>query len=38
MAEPLMSFSIQIEQIVELALMVLIGSALSAHWQELLNG
>jgi hypothetical protein len=38
MAESMMSFSVEIERIVELALMVLIGSALSAHWRELLNG
>jgi NhaP-type Na+/H+ or K+/H+ antiporter len=38
MAEPMMSFSVEIERIVELALMVLIGSVLSAHWRELLNG
>jgi NhaP-type Na+/H+ or K+/H+ antiporter len=38
MAESMMSFSAEIERIVELALMVLIGSTLSAHWRELLNG
>ena len=32
-----MSFAVEIERIVELALMLLIGSVVSAYWRELLN-
>jgi NhaP-type Na+/H+ or K+/H+ antiporter len=37
MAESMMSFAVEIERIVELALMLLIGSVVSAYWRELLN-
>jgi NhaP-type Na+/H+ or K+/H+ antiporter len=37
MAESMMSFAIEVEHLVELALMLLIGSVVSAHWRELLD-
>lgn len=37
MAESMMAFAVEIERIVELGLMLLIGSIISAHWRELLD-
>jgi sodium/hydrogen antiporter len=37
MAESMMAFAIEIEHLVELALMLVIGSVISAHWRELLE-
>jgi NhaP-type Na+/H+ or K+/H+ antiporter len=37
MAESMMSFAVEIERIVELGLMLLIGSVVSAYWRELLS-
>jgi sodium/hydrogen antiporter len=37
MAESMMSFAVEIERIVELALMLLIGSVVSAYWREFLS-
>jgi sodium/hydrogen antiporter len=36
-AESMMAFAVEIEQTVELVLMLLIGSVVSAHWRELLE-
>jgi NhaP-type Na+/H+ or K+/H+ antiporter len=36
-AESMMAFAVEIEQTVELVLMLLIGSVVSAHWRELLQ-
>jgi sodium/hydrogen antiporter len=36
-AESMMGFAVEIEQTVELVLMLLIGSVVSAHWRELLE-
>lgn len=36
-AESMMGFSVEIERFVELGLMVIIGSLVSAHWRELLH-
>lgn len=36
-AESMMGFSVEIERFVELGLMVIIGSVVSAHWRELLH-
>lgn len=38
MAESMMAFSVEIERLVELALMLIIGSVVSLHWRELLHG
>lgn len=35
LAESMMAFSVELERIVELALMLIIGSVVSAHWQDL---
>ncbi|MCO4876684.1 hypothetical protein VOI32_19120 [Paraburkholderia caribensis] len=37
MAESMMAFAVEIERIVEFALMLLVGSVISAHWRELLD-
>jgi len=37
MAESMMAFAVEVEHLVELALMLLIGSVVSAHWRELLE-
>jgi NhaP-type Na+/H+ or K+/H+ antiporter len=37
LAESMMAFSVEMEGIVELALMLLIGSVVSAHWRELIG-
>ncbi|AOB31182.1 sodium:proton antiporter [Bordetella sp. H567] len=37
LAESMMAFSVEMERIVELALMLLIGSVISAHWRELIG-
>jgi NhaP-type Na+/H+ or K+/H+ antiporter len=37
LAESMMAFSVELERIVELALMLIIGSVVSAHWQDLLT-
>lgn len=37
LAESMMAFSVEMERIVELALMLLIGSVISAHWREMLG-
>jgi NhaP-type Na+/H+ or K+/H+ antiporter len=37
MAESMMAFSVEIERLVELALMLIIGSVISLHWRELLH-
>jgi sodium/hydrogen antiporter len=37
MAESMMAFSVEIERLVELALMLIIGSVISLHWRELLS-
>ncbi|CAM3756888.1 Sodium:proton antiporter [Bordetella sputigena] len=37
LAESMMAFSIEMERIVELALMLMIGSVISAHWREMLS-
>ncbi|WP_090865457.1 cation:proton antiporter [Paraburkholderia diazotrophica] len=37
MAESMMGFTVEIERIVEFALMLAIGSALSSHWREVLT-
>ncbi|MFP3642975.1 cation:proton antiporter [Paraburkholderia sp. SIMBA_054] len=37
MAESMMAFAVEIERIVELGLMLLVGSVVSAHWRELLD-
>jgi sodium/hydrogen antiporter len=37
MAESMMSFAVEIEGLVELGLMLVIGSVVSAHWRELLE-
>ncbi|WP_235021251.1 cation:proton antiporter domain-containing protein [Caballeronia telluris] len=36
-AENMMGFSVEMERFVELGLMVIVGSVVSAHWQELLH-
>ncbi|APR36001.1 cation:proton antiporter [Paraburkholderia sp. SOS3] len=36
-AESMMAFAVEVEQTVELVLMLLIGSVVSAHWRELLD-
>lgn len=36
LAESMMAFSVEMERIVELALMLLIGSVISAHWRDLI--
>lgn len=36
LAESMMAFSVEMERIVELALMLLIGSVVSAHWRDML--
>ncbi|ANN78108.1 cation:proton antiporter [Bordetella flabilis] len=36
LAESMMAFSVEMEGIVELALMVIIGSVVSAHWREMI--
>ncbi|WP_244818724.1 cation:proton antiporter [Caballeronia sp. Lep1P3] len=36
-AEKMMGFSVEIERFIELGLMVVIGSVVSAHWRELLH-
>ncbi len=36
-AENMMGFSVEIERFVELGLMVVIGSVVSAHWRELIH-
>jgi sodium/hydrogen antiporter len=37
MAESMMAFSVEIERLIELALMLIIGSVISIHWRELLH-
>lgn len=37
MAESMMAFSVEIERLVELALMLIIGGVVSLHWRELLH-
>ncbi|CAB3789658.1 cation:proton antiporter [Pararobbsia alpina] len=37
MAESMMAFAVEVEHLVELVLMLLIGSVVSAHWRELLD-
>jgi NhaP-type Na+/H+ or K+/H+ antiporter len=37
LAESMMAFSVEMEGIVELALMLIIGSVVSAHWRELIG-
>lgn len=37
LAESMMAFSVEMERIVELALMLLIGSVISAHWREMIG-
>ncbi|OZI18564.1 sodium:proton antiporter [Bordetella genomosp. 9] len=37
LAESMMAFSIEMERIVELALMLIIGSVISAHWRDLMS-
>ncbi|ARP90787.1 sodium:proton antiporter [Bordetella genomosp. 9] len=37
LAESMMAFSVEMERIVELALMLLIGAVISAHWRDLLG-
>jgi NhaP-type Na+/H+ or K+/H+ antiporter len=37
LAESMMAFSVELERIVELALMLIIGSVVSAHWRDMLN-
>ncbi|ANN72024.1 cation:proton antiporter [Bordetella bronchialis] len=37
LAESMMAFSVEMERIVELALMLLVGSVISAHWREMLG-
>ncbi|RFU45638.1 sodium:proton antiporter [Paraburkholderia sp. DHOC27] len=37
MAESMMAFSVEIERLVELALMLIIGSVISLYWRELLH-
>lgn len=37
MAESMMGFSVEVERLIELGLMVIIGSFVSAHWRDLLH-
>jgi NhaP-type Na+/H+ or K+/H+ antiporter len=37
MAESMMAFAVEVEHLVELALILLIGSVISAHWREMLE-
>jgi NhaP-type Na+/H+ or K+/H+ antiporter len=37
LAESMMAFSVEMERIVELALMLIIGSVISAHWREMIG-